>query len=191
MASLIRRVFSCFRVSLGVLGYSLIGLLLTASLSWGQLPPPTPPPPTGPIIFEVTIIVPETGQAGGGDCFRLDPTTGAFTSDVLSGQGLPSGFWYGFSLEPGQPYLFTAHVTAIATSSDGQTVPFTVSYGGVLDLEGVNGGIGSIVFSDGTPYAFQAQMNPGCAVPPPSPAAQGKAPSDFSRHLELYQGHGK
>jgi hypothetical protein len=191
-----QRRFSCSRVISGVLGCSLLGLLLTASLSWAQLPPPPPPtppppPPTGTIIFEVIIIAPESGQVAGADCFRLDPTTGAFTSDTLSAQGLPSGFWFGYSLEQGQPALFTAHVTAIATSSDGQTVPFAVSWGGILDLQGANGGVGSIVFSDGTPFAFQAQMNPSCAVPPPSPAAQGRAPSDFSRHLELYRGYGK
>jgi hypothetical protein len=184
-----QRRFSCSRVISGVLGYSLLGFLFTVSLSWAQLPPPPPPPPT--IIFEVIIIEPESGQAAGADCFRLDTTTGAFTSDTLSAQSLPSGFWFGYSLEQDQPSLFTAHVTAIATSSDGQTVPFTVSYGGVLDLQGANGGVGAIVFSDGTPYAFQAQMNPGCAVPPPSPAAQRKAPSGSAHPLESDLGYGK
>jgi hypothetical protein len=123
MASTMHRqrwISSCARVFSGALGFGLLGLLLTASLSWAQLPPPPPPPPTGIIIFQVTIIAPESGQVDASDCFRLDPTTGAFTSDVLSGQGFPNGFWYAFSLEQDLPSLFTAHVTAIATSSDGQ-----------------------------------------------------------------------
>jgi hypothetical protein len=185
-----RWISSCARVFSGVLGCGLLGLLLTASLSWAQLPPTPTPPPTGIIIFQVTIIAPESGQAAGSDCFRLDPTTGAFTSDFFSAQGLPSGFWYAFSLEQGQPSLFTAHVTALATSSDGQPLPFAVSYGGILDLQGPNGGVGSIVYSDGTPYAYQAQINPSCALPPPSPAAQGKAPSSSSRPLETLLGYG-
>jgi hypothetical protein len=191
MASTMHRqrwISSCARVFSGALGFGLLGLLLTASQIWAQLPPPPPPPPTGIIIFQVTIITPETGQADASDCFRLDPTTGAFTSDVLSGQGLPNGFWYAFSLEQGQPSLFTAHVTAIGTSSDGQPVPFAVSYGGILDLQGQNGGVGAIVFSDGTPFSYQAEMAPNCAVPPPSSAAQEKAPSSFSNSLETLLG---
>ena len=196
MASTVHRQkqFSCSRVISGIIGYSMLGLLLTASLSLAQVPTPpptTPPPAPTNTIFEVAIIAPESGQVAGADCFRLDPTTGAFTSDTLSAQGLPSGFWFGYSLEQGQPALFTAQVTAIATSSDGQTVPFTVSFGGILDLQGANGGVGSIVFSDGTPYAFQALMNPSCTLPPPNPAAQRKAPSGSSHPLESDLGYGK
>jgi hypothetical protein len=54
------------------------------------------------------------------DCFRLDHTTGAFSSNASSAQSMLNGFWYAYSLQQAQPALFTAHMTALATSSDGQ-----------------------------------------------------------------------
>jgi hypothetical protein len=177
----------------GACGIGALGLLLTASLSWAQLPPPTPPPtpppPTGIIILQVSIIAPESGEVVGADCFRLDPTTGSFTSDVFSARGGPSGFWYALTVQQGQPALFTAHLTALGESSDGQLVPVTISYGGILDLVGQIGGLGPVIDSDGTPYVYQAQITPDCSVPPPSPSAQGDAPSSPLEALQRGYGN--
>jgi len=160
----------------GACGIGALGLLLTASLSWAQLPPPTPPTPTDIIILQVSIIAPESGEVVDADCFRLDPTTGSFTSDIFSALGGPSGFWYALTVQQGQPSLFSAHLTALGESSDGQPVAVTISYGGILDLVGQLGGLGAIVSSDGTPFAYQAQITPNCSIPPPSPSAQESAP---------------
>jgi len=172
-----RRITSWAWISSGVLGVGLLGLLLTAPLSWAQTPPPPTPPPTDIIILQVDIIAPESGEVVNSDCFRLDPTTATFTSDFFSAQGAPNGFWNAVSVQEGQPSLFTAHITALGASSDGQPVAFTVSYGGVLDFVGQFGGLGPIIQSDGTPYVYQAQINPNCSVPPPGLSAQGNAPS--------------
>lgn len=155
-----RRISSRARVFSGVLGAGLLGLLLAAPLSWSQTPDVT--------ILQVSIIAPESGEIIDSDCFRLDPITGAFTSDLLSTQGASNGVWYAYDQQD-LPALFTAHVNLPPTA--GQAVPNTVSYGGVLDL---NGGIGAgaIVQSDGTPLAYEAQVNPNCSLPPPNPAAQ-------------------
>ena len=170
----------------GMLGLGALGLLLTASWSWAQFPPPSP---AATIILQVTIIAPESGEVVNVDCFRLDPTTGSFTSDFFGAQGIPSGFWYALSVQQGQPALFTAHLTALLTSSDGQLVPFTISYGGILDLVGQLGGIGAIVSSDGTPYAYQGQITPNCSVPPPNLSAQGTDPLSPSEALRRGYGN--
>ena len=182
MASIMRRqrrITTWAWISSGVLGVGLLGLLLTAPLSWAQIPPPPTPPPTGIIILQVDIIAPESGQVVNSDCFRLDPTTGTFTSDLFSAQGAPNGFWNAVSVQEGQPALFTAFITALGASSDGQPVAFTVSYGGVLDLVGQLGGIGvgAIIDSAGTPYAYQGQITPNCSVPPSGLSAQEQAPA--------------
>jgi hypothetical protein len=141
-----------------------------------------PPPPTGVTSLQVSIISPQSSQVVDSDCFRLDAATGVFTSDLLSALGWPNGFWYAVSFQPDQPALFTAHLTALGTSNDGQPMPLTISYGGFLDQDG-GIGAGAIVFSDGTPFAYQAQVNPNCSLPPPSLAVEGRAPSIFSSHL--------
>jgi hypothetical protein len=150
-----RRISSRARLFSGVLGAGLLGLLFTAPLSWSQT--------TGVTILQVSIIAPESGAVVDSDCFRLDHTTGAFTSDVASAQGAPTGVWYAYSDQQDLSALFTAHVTLPPTA--GQPMPNTISYGGVLDQ---NGGIGAgaIVFSDGTPFAYEAQVNPNCSLPP-------------------------
>jgi hypothetical protein len=67
-----RQTLSWTCIFSGVLGMGALGLLLTASLSWAQLPPPTPPPPTDIIILQVSIMAPESGEVVDADCFRLD-----------------------------------------------------------------------------------------------------------------------
>jgi hypothetical protein len=155
-----RRISSRARVFLGVLGAGLLGLFLAAPLGWSQT--------TDITILQVSIIAPESGAMIDSDCFQLDHITGAFTSDLLSTQGASNGVWYAYDQQD-LPSLFTAHVNLPPTA--GQAVPNTVSYGGVLDLNsGV--GAGAIVQSDGTPLAYEAQVNPNCSLLPPSPAAQ-------------------
>ena len=139
----------------------MLGLLLAAPLGWSQT--------TDVTILQVSIIAPESGEIIDSDCFLLDHLTGDFTSDLLSTQGASNGVWYAYSDQQDLPALFTAHVSLLPTA--GQAVPDTVSYGGVLDLNG-GVGAGAIVQSDGTPLAYEAQVNPNCALPPPSPAAQ-------------------
>ena len=153
----------------------MLGLLLNASVSWAQILPPQPP--TDIIIVQVNIITPENGQVVGSDCFRLDPTTGAFTSDVFSAQGVPNGFWNAVSVQD-QPSLFTAFITALGASSDGQPIAFTTSYGGIIDFVGQLNGIvvGAIIDSAGTRYAYQGQITPNCSVPPSGLSAQEQAP---------------
>jgi hypothetical protein len=119
--------------------------------------------------LQVSIIAPESGEIIDSDCFQLDHITGAFTSDLLSTQGASSGVWYAYDRPDLPAALFTAHVNLPPTA--GQPAPNTISYGGVLDLNG-GVGAGAIVQSDGTPLAYEAQVNPNCSLPPPSPAAQ-------------------
>ena len=164
------------RVFSGVLGAGLLGLLLSASVSLAQIGGVTPSQPPNPnpssvVSLEVSIITPENGQGVARDCFRLNNETGAFRSDVLSANGFPDGFWYAVGTQGQSTALFTAHMSALAASSDGQPVPFTVSFGGILDQ---NGGMGAIVQSDGTPLAYQAQVNPNCSVST-APAARSGA----------------
>ena len=155
-----RRISSRARFFSGVLGAGLLGLLLAAPLGWSQTPDIT--------ILQVSIIAPESGEIIDSDCFLLDHLTGDFTSDLLSSQGASTGVWYAYSDQQDLPALFTAHVTLLPTA--GQAVPDTVSYGGVLDLNsGV--GAGAIVQSDGTPLAYEAQVNPNCSLSPLGPAA--------------------
>jgi hypothetical protein len=156
-----RRISSRARLFSGVLGAGLFGLLLAAPLSWSQTPNIT--------ILQVSIIAPESGQVIDSDCFRLDHITGGFTSDRFSTQGASNGVWYAYDRPDLPAALFTAHVNLPPTA--GQPVPNTVSYGGVLDLNGGTGA-GAIVQSDGTPLAYEAQVNPNCSLPPLSPAAQ-------------------
>jgi hypothetical protein len=143
-----RRISSRARFFSGVLGAGLFGLLLAAPLSWSQT--------TDVTILQVNIIAPESGQVIDSDCFRLDHITGNFTSDRLSTQGASNGVWYAYD-QLDLPSLFTAHVNLPPTA--GQAGPNTVSYGGVLDLIG-GMGAGAIVQSDGTPLAYEAQVNP-------------------------------
>jgi len=151
-----RRISSRARLFSGVLGAGLFGLLLAAPLSWSQTPNIT--------ILQVSIIAPESGQVIDSDCFRLDHITGNFTSDLFSSQGASNGVWYAYD-QLDLPSLFTAHVNLPPTA--GQAGPNTVSYGGVLDLTG-GVGAGAIVQSDGTPLAYEAQVNPNCSLPPPA-----------------------
>jgi hypothetical protein len=155
-----RRLLCRARFFSGVLGAGLLGLLLAAPLGWSQTPDVT--------ILQVSIIAPESGAMIDSDCFLLDHLTGDFTSDRLSTQGASNGVWYAYSNQPDLPALFTAHVTLLPTA--GQAVPDTVSYGGVLDLNG-GVGAGAIVRSDGTPLAYEAQVNPNCSRSPLGPAA--------------------
>ena len=78
------------------------------------------PPSTGVTVLQVNLITPESGEVVDSDCFRLDHTTGAFSSNASSAQSMLNGFWYAYSPQQAQPALFTAHMTALATSSDGQ-----------------------------------------------------------------------
>jgi hypothetical protein len=144
----------------GILGAGLLGLLLAAPLGWSQ--------PSDVTILQVSIIAPESGEIIDSDCFLLDHITGDFTSDLLSSQGASNGVWYAYSNQQDLPALFTAHVSLLPTA--GQAVPDTVSYGGVLDLNG-GVGAGAIVRSDGTPLAYEAQVNPNCSLSPLGPAA--------------------
>ena len=155
-----RRMLSRARFFSGVFGAGLLGLLLAAPLGWDQPPDVT--------ILQVSIIAPESGAIIDSDCFLLDHLTGGFTSEVLSIQGASNGVWYAYSNQQDLPALFTAHVTLLPTA--GQVVPDTVSYGGVLDLTG-GVGAGAIVRSDGTPLAYEAQVNPNCSLSPLGPAA--------------------
>jgi len=155
-----RRISSRARVFLGVLGAGLLGLFLAAPLGWSQT--------TDITILQVSIIAPESGAMIDSDCFQLDHITGAFTSDLLSTQGASNGVWYAYDQQD-LPSLFTAHVNLPPTA--GQPVPNTLSYGGVLDLNG-GMGAGAIVQSDGTPLAYEARVNPSCSLPPLGPAAQ-------------------
>jgi hypothetical protein len=156
-----RRISSRGRLFSGVIGAGLLGLLLAAPLGWSQTPDIT--------ILQVSIIAPESGEIIDSDCFQLDHITGAFTSDLLSSQGASNGVWYAYDRPDLPAPLFTAHVNLPPIA--GQAVPNIVSYGGVLDLNG-GLGAGAIVQSDGTPLGYEAQVNPSCSLPPPSPAAQ-------------------
>jgi hypothetical protein len=151
-----RRVSSRARLFSGVLGAGLLGLLLAAPVGWSQ--------PTDVTILEASIIAPESGEIIDSDCFRLDHITGAFTSDLSGIEGASNGVWYAYDQQD-LPSLFTAHVTLLPTA--GQAVPDTISYGGVLDLNS-GMGAGAIVRSDGTPLAYEAQVNPNCSLPPPA-----------------------
>jgi len=155
-----RRISSHARLFSGVLGAGLLGLLLAAPLGWSQT--------TDLTILQVSIIDPESGAIIDSDCFELDHITGAFTSDLSSIEGASNGVWYAYD-QPAPPSLFTAHVTLLPTA--GQTVPDTVSYGGILDLDS-GMGAGAIVRSDGTTLAYEAQENPNCSLTPLGPAAQ-------------------
>jgi hypothetical protein len=154
-----RRISSRARIFSGILGAGLLGLLLAAPLGWSQTPDVT--------ILQVSIIAPESGEMIDSDCFLLDHLTGDFTSDRLSSQGASNGVWYAYDRPDLPAALFTAHVTLLPTA--GQAVPDTVSYGGVLDLIG-GVGAGAIVRSDGTPLAYEAQVNPNCSLSPLGPA---------------------
>jgi hypothetical protein len=153
-----RQISSRARVFLGGLGAGLLGLLLAAPLSWAQIGAVPPAPPSiGFIIWQVNYIDPASNELFDRDCLRMDRATWTFTSDRFNAQ---RGFWYA----AGQPDLFfTAHITV-----DGQPVPLTISYGGLLDP---NGGIttGTLVSSNGTEItykvAYVAQVNPNCSLP--------------------------
>jgi hypothetical protein len=151
-----------------VFGTGLLGLVLSAPLSWAQLGgvnPPQPstptPPPSSELVFAASIIAPESGQVVDQDCFRLNTETGAFRAESLSAQGLPDGYWNVVGAGESTA-LFTAYMTALGTTDDGQTVSVTISFGGAMSQ---NGGAGAIVISDGTPLAYEVQANPNCAVP--------------------------
>jgi hypothetical protein len=149
-----------------VLGTGLLGLLLAASLSWAQLgggkpPQPPTPPPSSELVFAASIITPENGQVVDQDCFRLNTETGAFRADALSAQGIPDGYWNAVGAQDQSTALFTAYMTALAAADDGQPVAVTIALGGAM---GQNGGAGAIVISDGTPLAYQVQVDPSCTV---------------------------
>ena len=177
--------FRAGRTSTRVLATGLLGLLLSAPLSWAQfggVNPPQPQPPAPPqsceIVLAASIITPEDGQVVDQDCFRLNAETGTFRADSLSAQGIPDGYWNVVSTSESTA-LFTAYMTAMGTTDDGQTVSVTVSRGGVM---GPDGGAGAIVISDGTPLAYQVQMDPNCTVAT-APSTGGTALSTPSSQL--------
>jgi hypothetical protein len=109
-----------------VIGAGLLGLLLSAPLSWAQLgggnppQPPTPtPPPSSELVFAASIITPKNGQVVDQDCFRLNTETGAFRADALSAQGIPDGYWNVVGAQDQSTALFTAYMTVLAAGDDG------------------------------------------------------------------------
>ena len=54
------------------------------------------PPSTGVTVLQVNLITPESGEVVDSDCFRLDHTTGAFSSNASSAQSMLDGFWYAY-----------------------------------------------------------------------------------------------
>ena len=150
-----------------VLGTGVIGLMLSAPLSWAQfggVHPPQPQPPAPPqsseIVLAASIITPEDGQVVDQDCFRLNTETGAFRADSLSAQGIPDGYWNAVSAGE-STVLFTAYMTAMGTTETGQPAAVTIALGGAMGQEG---GSGAIVISDGTPLAYHVQVDPSCTV---------------------------
>jgi hypothetical protein len=135
-------------------GLLLLLFLLPASSAFAQATPRV-------VNFEATIISPADGQAIDQDCLHLSED-GVFRSDVLSSAGFPDGLWS--AAEGSEGLVFSAFMSTLANTDDGQTLPFTVSFGGNLDatsstLEAV------IVQSDGFSAIVQATAVESCQVP--------------------------
>ena len=136
-------------------GLLLLLFLIPASSAFAQATP-------GVFNFEATIISPADGQVLAQDCLRLSED-GLFRTDVLSSVGFPDGLWY--AAEGSEGRVFSAFMSGLVNTEDGQTLPFTVAFGGNLDatdstLEAV------IVRSDGFRAIVQATAVESCQVPP-------------------------
>jgi hypothetical protein len=87
---------------------------------------------------------------------------GVFRSDVLSSAGFPDGLWN--AAEGSQGLVFSAFTSALASTEDGQPVPFTVAFGGNLDATGST--IEAVIIqSDGGRAAMIATAVERCQVP--------------------------
>jgi hypothetical protein len=135
-------------------GLLLLLFLLPASSAFAQATPRV-------FNFEATIISPADGQMIAQDCLRLSED-GVFRTDVLSSGGFPDGLWY--AAEGSEGRVFSAFMSGLINTDDGQTLPFTVAFGGNLDatsstIEAV------IVRSDGFRAIMQATAVESCQVP--------------------------
>jgi hypothetical protein len=135
-------------------GLLLLLFLLPASSAFAQATP-------GVLNFEATIISQDDGQVLAQDCLRLSED-GLFRTDVLSSAGFPDGLWN--AAEGSEGLVVSAFMSALANTDDGQTLPFTISFGGNLDatgstLEAV------LVQSDGFRAIVQATAVESCQVP--------------------------
>jgi hypothetical protein len=135
-------------------GLLLLLFLLPASSAFAQATP-------GVFNFEATVISQADGQVIGQDCLRFSED-GLFRSDVLSGLGFPDGLWNG--AEGSQGLVISAFMSTLATTETGQPLPFTVSFGGLLDATGST--IEAVLIqSDGNGFIMLATAVESCQVP--------------------------
>ena len=158
------------QVITGLMSSSLLLLLflLPASSAFAQATP-------GVFNFEATIISQADGQAIGQDCLHLSED-GVFRSDVLSSAGFPDGLWN--VAEGSEGLVFSAFMSTLANTADGQTLPFTVAFGGNLDATGST--IEAVlVQSDGGRAIVQATAVESCQAPT-SPRKPGGQPQGYN-----------
>jgi hypothetical protein len=144
-------------------GLLLLLFLLPASSAFAQTTPRV-------FNFEATIISQADGQPIAQDCLRFSED-GLFRADVLSSAGFPDGLWNGAGGPDG--LVISAFMSVLATTETGQPLPFTVSFGGLLD------GTGStieavLVQSDGFRAAVLATAVERCQVPTSTRKSEGQ-----------------
>ena len=132
-------------------GLLLLLFLLPASSAFAQGTPRV-------FNFEATIIS-NDGQPLGQDCLRFSED-GFFRTDVLSSAGFPDGLWNAAEVSEG--LVFSAFMSALATSGGGQPFPFTAAFGGLIDATSSIKAV--LVLSDESRAIVQATPVERCQV---------------------------
>ena len=144
-------------------GLLFLLFLLPASFAFAQDPPAV-------FSFEAAIISQDDGQQIAQDCLHFSED-GGFRSDALSSLGFPDGLWN--VAEGSEGLVFSAFMNALASAEDGQTFPFTISFGGLIDATGST--IEAVIIqSDGGRAALVATAVESCQVTDPAPKSGGQ-----------------
>lgn len=113
------------------------------------------------LTFEAIYIDQQTNEGVAQDCLRFSLADGLFRSDLFSDLGVPDGLWNAVGVAEG--FVFSAFMNTIVADDTGQPVPFTISYGGLID-ETVSTIEAALVLSSGARFALLGTVNPQCRV---------------------------
>jgi hypothetical protein len=120
--------------------------------------------------FEAALFSQADGKLIAQDCFHFSQD-GVFRSDVLSGFGFPDGLWN--VTEGSEGLVFSASMSALATTDAGQPLPFAIAFGGYIDATGST--IEAVlVQSDGFRAAVLATAVERCQVPTSTRKSEGQ-----------------
>lgn len=114
------------------------------------------------LTFGADYIDQETDAIVASDCLRISLTDGLFRSDLFAAQGVPDGLWNAAGAAEG--FVLSAFMNIIVADETGQPVPFTISYGGLIDTT-VSTLETAVVLSSGVRLALIGTVNPQCVLP--------------------------